>query len=360
MSSTVNVAIHSSQSPENVRRDLLESLRVKRVNHKFHYDSIKQTNKWLALHQAHSPSRNDRDCATTYNRAFAAAAKVITKKTIHLIGLGCGGGQKDTRLLKLLKSSGKTISYTPSDVSVAMTLVAQQTALSILAADKIFPLVCDLATASDLPKVLATRHSPSVTRLITFFGMIPNFEPDDILPKLATLVRRGDWLLFSANLAPGHDYEAGVKRVLPQYDNELTRDWLLTFLLDLGVERGDGEMNFKTERGVIPNRSSRRESALTSFANINGADSSRDAGLLRESSDGLRRIVARFRFRKTRSLVVDGRRVSFLPGENLRLFFSYRYTPELVRAELAKHGLIVCDQWIAKSEEEGVFLCRRK
>lgn len=326
MSSTVNVTIHSSQSPENVRRDLLESLRVKRVNHKFHYDSIKQTNKWLALHQVHSPSRNDRDCTAIYNRAFAAVAQAITSRAVHLVGLGCGGGQKDTRLLKLLNSSSKTISYTPSDVSVAMTLVAQQTALTVMPAEKIFPLVCDLATASDLPKILATRHSPSAARLITFFGMIPNFEPDDILPKLAALVRRGDFLLFSANLAPGSDYEAGVKKVLPQYDNELTRDWLLTFLLDLGVERGDGELGFKAERGV-------------------GA---------------LRRIVARFRFRKTRRLMVEGRPVSFLLGQTMRLFFSYRYTPELVRAELAKHGFLVCDQWITRSQEEGVFLCRRK
>ena len=336
MSSLVNVSIHSSQSPENVRHDLLESLRTRRVNHKFHYDSIKQTNKWLALHQAHSPSRNDRDCAATYDRAFASAARTITGRAVHLVGLGCGGGQKDTRLLALLKARGKEISYTPSDISVPMTLIARQTALSAVPGEKCFPLVCDLATAEDLPEVLVTHppsqgcgaagHAPRTTRLITFFGMIPNFEPDDILPRLAALVRRGDLLLFSANLAPGRDYEAGVKKVLPQYDNELTRDWLMTFLLDLGIERGDGALNFKAGRGV----------------------------------GSLRRIVARFRFRKSRRLVVEGRKVSFLAGENVRLFFSYRYTPELVCAELAKHGLAVRDQWITKSEEEGVFLCRRR
>ena len=74
--------------------------------------------------------------------------------------------------------------------------------------------------------------------------MIPNFEPQNILPKLAALVRPEDFLLFSANLAPGENYAAGVKKVLPQYDNPPTRDWLLTFLLDLGVARGDGELQF--------------------------------------------------------------------------------------------------------------------
>src|SRR3974390_1366345 len=103
MSLPVNVAIHPSQFPEKVRRDLLDSLRTRAVNHKFHYDSVKQTQKWLALHQAYSPSRNDVDCAATYDQAFQAAAAGIKGETIHLVGLGCGGGQKDTRLLELLR-----------------------------------------------------------------------------------------------------------------------------------------------------------------------------------------------------------------------------------------------------------------
>ena len=58
----------ASQFPENVRRDLLASLRTRRVNHKFHYDSVKQTQKWLALHQAYSPTRTDVDCLAVYER----------------------------------------------------------------------------------------------------------------------------------------------------------------------------------------------------------------------------------------------------------------------------------------------------
>ena len=325
MSSVVNVAIHVSQSPENVRRDLLASLRSRRVNQKFHYDSVKQTNKWLALHQAYAPSRNDTDCAATYDRAFAAATQHIKAKQVHLAGLGCGGGQKDTRLLKLLRAGGKAVSYTPSDVSMAMTLVAQQAAKQVVKEDQIFPFVCDLATADDLARVLATRHPSPVTRLVTFFGMIPNFEPQDILPKLAKLIRRQDILLFSANLAPGTDYAAGVAKILPQYDNELTREWLLTFLLDLGVERGEGKLRFGVERGA----------------------------------DSLRRVMAQFYFKRACHFAVEGETFAFRRSESIRLFFSYRYTPGLVRAELAKHKLRVCDQWITQSGEEGVFLCQR-
>jgi uncharacterized SAM-dependent methyltransferase len=324
MSASVNIEIHASQFPENVRRDLLASLRSRKVNHKFHYDSVKQTQKWLALHQIYSPTRNDEDCRAIYENSFAAAAAKIKSKSVHVIGLGCGGGQKDTRLLKLLKARGPKIFYTPCDVSSAMVLVARQTALAVLPEENCFPAVCDLATANNLSSALFSRRSTLDARLLTFFGMIPNFEPADILPKLASLIRPKDFLLFSANLAPGKNYSAGVKKVLPQYDNLPTREWLMTFLLDLGVEKKDGQLKFTIETGGF----------------------------------GLKRIVARFHFTRARRIEIEDRKFDFAPGESIRLFFSYRYTPERVRKILGKHGLQVLDNWIARSEEEGVFLCR--
>lgn len=323
MNSVANVRIHVSQFPENVRRDLLASLRARRVNHKFHYDSVKQTQKWLALHQIYSPTRNDADCVAMYEKSFAAAAAHFESSVVHIIGLGCGGGQKDTRLLKLLKSARKEVSYTPCDVSSAMTLVARQTALTMVPDEKCFPFVCDLAAADDLPAALVTPH-PS---LFTFFGMIPNFEPGIILPKLSSLIRPADWLLFSANLAPGEDYAAGVEKILPQYDNVSTREWLLTFLLDLGVERGDGELRFQIET---------------------------------DAASGLRRVAAHFYFTRPRRIEIEDESFEFAGGESIQLFFSYRYTPERIKKTLAEHGLEVCDSWQAASAEEGVFLCRRK
>jgi uncharacterized SAM-dependent methyltransferase len=316
-----NISIHESQFPENVRRDLLESLRVRKINHKFHYDSVKQTQKWLVLHQIYSPSRNDENVRAIYENAFEAAAAKIKSKSVHLIGLGCGGGQKDTRLLKLLESRGKEISYTPCDVSTAMVLTARKTALAVLPEKNCFPFVCDLATTDDLQQFLTTRH-PS---LVTFFGMIPNFEPQEILPKLARFIRAKDFLLFSANLAPGKNYASGVKKILPQYDNPQTRGWLMTFLLGLGVEKKDGQLKFTIETGGF----------------------------------GLKRIIARFHFTRARQIEIESERFEFRAGDSVQLFFSYRYTPERVRKILAAHKLKVCEQWIAKSEEEGVFLCDR-
>jgi len=316
-----NIAVHESQFPEKVRRDLLASLRRRQVNHKFHYDSVKQTQKWLALHQQFSPSRHDADCRRIYDQSFLAASRACKAGSIQLVGLGCGGGQKDTRLLKLLKKSGKRIFYTPCDVSAAMVLTARKTASSVVSGGNCFPVVCDLPATNGLRSLLGNRRPT----LVTFFGMIPNFEPHEIMPKLASLLKPSDTLLFSANLAPEADYKQGLKKILPQYDNVATRDWLMTFLFDLGVELSDGRLIFDVEtmRG------------------------------------GLKRIVARFHFRRRRQVTVGQDMFSFKAGESIRLFFSYRYTPERVRTLLAGYGLKVLDQWVTGSQEEGVFLCRK-
>ncbi|HEY5914215.1 MAG TPA: L-histidine N(alpha)-methyltransferase [Verrucomicrobiae bacterium] len=324
MSTAAHVLVHPSQFPDKVRRDLLDSLRAREVNHKFLYEGVGQTHKWLALHQACSPSRTDPDCAAIYERSFKAAAAHVATGNVHLVGLGCGGGQKDARLLALLGQSGKRISYTPADVSTAMVLVARQAALRVLTADRCFPLVLDLATADDVPGLLTEMTTPGQTRLVTFFGMVPNFEPDLIMPRLAALIRPGDFLLFSANLAPGPDYDEGIQRILPLYDNDLTREWLSGFLLGLGVQTQDGDIRFVIEAPP--------------------------------AAGGLKRVAAYYHFEAAREIHVDGETFSFQAGDTIRLFYSYRHTPALATRLLQRHGLQVVDQWVTKSEEEGVFL----
>jgi hypothetical protein len=238
----------------------------------------------------------------------------------------------------------KKVFYTPCDVSVALVLTALQRALTVVPQSKCFPVVCDLAAMQDLKRLLpGTGKRPSVKRLsepvpagapddvprlLTFFGMLPNFEPNQILPRLASLMRPGDLLLLSANLAPGDDYSAGMERILPQYDNALTRDWLMCFLTDLGVNKADGELRFAIEDG--------------------------------RGRDGLKRITAYFQFANPCSLHLDSRTFKFRRGESFRLFFSYRHTPASIHALLNLHGLEVRDQALTRSKEEGVFLVARR
>jgi L-histidine Nalpha-methyltransferase len=326
MSSLANITIHASQFPDRVRRDLLASLRVRQANHKFHYDSIKQTQKWLALHQVYSPSRNDANCAKTYDESFERVAEEMVSPRVHLIGLGCGGGQKDARLLARLKAICSAVTYTPCDVSTAMVLVARDAALQVIGEKCCFPLVCDLASADDLPEIFDQLSPAGAKRLITFFGMIPNFEPEVVCPKLASLMRRDDELLLSGNLAPGPDYAEGMQRILPQYENEPTKDWLITFLLDMGVTSANGTLQFSIQEGNF----------------------------------SLKRVQAEFHFKRDCSIEIGSERFCFAAGEIFRLFFSYRYTPALLEAVLQTYNLTIKKQWITDSGEESVFLVSRR
>ncbi len=341
-SSPVSVLFHPSQFPGAVRRDLLDCLEAGAINHKFHYDSIKQSQAWLELHAAYSPARTDPDCAATYDRAFGAVAELLPHANVHVIGLGCGGGQKDTRLIEKLKAGGRQLRYTPVDVSTPLVLVAREAAETILPRAPCVPLVCDLATADGVAGIFTELEKTQLSgvrsrscltgrkkliRALTFFGMLPNFEPAVILPKLAAMVRLGDYLLLSANLAAGPNYAAGVRRVLPLYDNQLTRGWLMLLLRDLGVEDRDGRIRFRIEKDSAGN--------------------------------GLRRISAYFDFLRGWKTRVGDRAFAFRRGDSIRLFFSYRHTPERVRSSLARYGLEITQQWITAAGDEGIFLARR-
>jgi uncharacterized SAM-dependent methyltransferase len=328
MTASVQVSIHPSQFPENVRRDLLASLRTRRVNHKFHYDSVRQTQKWLALHEQFSPSRNDADCLKTYDHAFAASADRIHVGKVQLVGLCCGDGRKDARLLRLLCKRGMDVSYVPCDGSIPLALLARRAAAKFISPGACHPFICDLQTARNLPACFSRLTRPKTARLITFFGTVHNFEPDLVFPRLAALLRREDLLLFSANLAPGADYESGLRRILPQYKNRPTLDWLGTFLLDLGFSLNAGKMKVVIEQGA--------------------------------AKCHLQRIAIRFVFLKDVSASVAGGRIAFRAGEAVRLFFSYRYSPELAAKLLDEHGLELLDQWRSRSGQEGIFLCGKK
>jgi L-histidine N-alpha-methyltransferase len=364
MPSVARVSIHPSQFPGRLRQELLDCLRARQINHKFLYEGASQTQKWLALHQAYSPSRTDPECETAYDRSFAAAAGRLPGTSVHLVGLGCGGGQKDARLLTLLARAGKRIAYTPTDVSTAMVLVAREAALEVVGEEQCHPVVLDLSVAEDWSEVVAQTCAPEETRLFTFFGMLPNFEPDRVLPQFARALRQGDLALVSANLAPGADYHAGVKRVMPLYDNQLTRDWLLGFLLGLGVEEGDGQIRFTIEGAApcpAPNQTvhSRGDLSPTSLARSTGFQPALHSACAAQCEiPGLERIAAYFDFTRARKLVVEQEAFSFSPGDSIRVFFSCRHTPSLLQTMLSPYGLTISEQWITPSQEEGVFLVK--
>lgn len=327
----VSVFIHPSQFPAAVAEQLRESLRTRRMNHKFHYDTPRQAAAWLRVHDAYSPARRDADCGQMYATTFAEVAKRLAGAgNLDVVSLGAGGGQKDALLLRALLAGNPALRcrYVPVDVSAGLSLVSRSAAMDagVPTAD-CFPMVMDLAVEPDWAGALRGVTRNGVRRVICFFGMLPNFESDWVFPRLARMLGPEDVLLVSANLAPGPSYAAGVEQVRPQYDNELTREWLLASLLNVGVERGDGAVSLGIEEWP--------------------------------SGSALLRLKGEFTFAKARTIRCEGEDFSFAAGERFQLFFSYRHTPEILDALFRQQGMQVAEAWINPAGDEGLFRIAR-
>lgn len=324
----INVTLHRSQHPDSVAAELRRSFRNRRLNPKSLYESPKQTRQWLAVHRTYSAWRIDPDCARVYHEAFLAAARHLEAVPgVGVIGLGCGSGEKDASLLRTFAQSRERLLYFPVDVSPSLVLLASEAALDAKPEIECHPLVCDLNECEDFSDWLETRTSEGARRCFTFLGMIPNWEPRSVSARLNGWLKTNDLLLLSANLTPGDDYEAGVRKILDQYDNPPTRDWLFAFLTDVGFERDDGTLEFVVEPS--------------------------------ETETGLLRISAYFRLARSRRIEISGGPLEFSTGEAIRVFFSYRSTPDRLRRLLSDSRLVELGEWITPSGEEGVFLFQR-
>jgi uncharacterized SAM-dependent methyltransferase len=319
------VLVHESEFPEANMELLKRGLKERDMSAKFLYQSHAQTARWLALHRAYSPALLDQDCTRIYEEAFDRATGLATEALAHVASIGCGSGQKDTQLLRALRQQGKTVLYTPVDTSLAMVLTAQTTARSALRGLQCHPLVLDLPACTTMPALLKGGDPVGSQRFMLFLGMLHTFEAREVLPRLVNAVRSQDLFVVSANMAPENGYDEAMERILPQYDNALTQEWLWGALLELGFRREDGAIKVRVVKG----------------------------------EKELKRFEARFEAGRDCEVSVGGELFGFKQGESMRLFFSYRYHPRMVESTLRDFEIEVMERWVTRSEEEGVFLCKR-
>jgi uncharacterized SAM-dependent methyltransferase len=324
---TSHVAVHESAQPQPTRTRILAALKNRELDPSLLYSGLRQTLRWIDLHHAVSPAQTDVATTSLYDTAFRRAAELCRGNVIHLVSLACGDGTKDTRCLQLVRESGRAVIYTPTDVSLEMVLTAEETATTALRGLQTTPLLCELAHCSELPALLKSFDPSGAERIVLFLGTIHNFWPPDILRSVIYPVRSQDTLLIGANLAPSGNYDSAIKRILSQYDNAQTRPWLMGALSELNITPEDGALDFS----IAP----------------------------AETDPTLKRIQADFIFARDKQLNFFGVPVPFAANEKLRVFYSYRFTVEHLRAFLTQSRLTISEQWIAPNNEEGLFLCRR-
>jgi hypothetical protein len=174
---------------------------------------------WKKVHLACSPFLRRPAVRRLYQKPASQLRKQLTE-SYSVIALGCADGIKESLLLKKLPKPAFLLA---ADTNLSL---ARRAALRLPAHHK---RSCKIDLLKPLPPfqlppstIPTTRHP----RLVTLFGVLPNLDPLPLLQRLARRMKPDDFLLFSANLAPGKSGFAGARKVLSQYDNPPTRYWL--------------------------------------------------------------------------------------------------------------------------------------
>ena len=180
---------------------------------------------WKKVHLTCSPFYQRPAVRRLYTQPATVLRVLLRNAPYHFIALGCAEGFKESRLLRKLPKPAHLLT---ADTCLSMAKFA---ARKLPARFKIARQI-DLTSPSSISRILAPPISRSKTkaprpaRLITLFGVLPNLDPLPLLRRLARAMKRGDLLLFSTNLAPGNSSFSGARKVLPQYDNPITRRWV--------------------------------------------------------------------------------------------------------------------------------------
>ena len=225
-----DVRIHESVSPAAHRAGMLAALEAGRVDNRFHYVGERSAGMWRVLASSHSPAQTE-DGLAAYDAAARAAIAALPEGPVHVIGVACGDGVKEQRLLGALVSAGRTdVRATAVDVSVPLVSAAAEAMDAVPGTRDADAVAVDITAVPDLAPVLGARRGGA--RLITLFGVVSTLGSGSIGPALS-LLEPGDVLMVSANLLP--DAPDAREHVMAQYDNPPTRAWLTAVLEDIGL-----------------------------------------------------------------------------------------------------------------------------
>jgi SAM-dependent methyltransferase len=305
----------------------IEALQSNWIDPKFLYVTPRQAELWRQVFLKHSPIHANPEFARIYRNAFARIAAQLKGQKMSLVGLGCGTGLKELEFFTSLQAQGCEVIFSAIDVSHDLVLESVEK-LSNAGAGHQRSLVCDLTQTTFLEDWFNDMEN-RLPRVLTLFGLVPNFSPLAVTRLLHSVLRPGDILLASAHLAPvrtenPEEIPAAMNSILPQYDNPETMTWLNAALqvwnLDTLVEPPEMKVG---ELEGIP--------AFLAFA----------------------------QWRSVAPFERWGHRFSPKIEDPLRLFFSLRYTPMLFETVLRGSGFIVELLSITSCRQEAIWYIRR-
>ena len=315
----IDVVVHESVHPEALAAELREGLAGREIATRQHYVTARQARLWREIAAAFSPARDEADGARAYEAVNGLVADRLAGQGAHVVGLGCGDGAKERRLLDALSGTGP-LTATAVDVSLPLVQVAVDRLAAAPGTELGRPVVCDLGlAAADLPAMVGEAPGP---RVVTLYGILPGMEAYAAMAAALSLLRPGDLLAVSANLLPEGD--GALEAVTAQYDNPPTRRWLGSLLEDVGIDEASADV---------------RVGALSDP----GTGAAAAVGAWLEPVEEI-------------ELELEAGPVRLEPGSPVRLLRSARHTPEGLEAIVLAAGLELVALEVSPTGEEGVAL----
>ena len=314
-----DVMVHESVHPDALAAELRDGLVAGSVATRQHYVTPRQARRWREIAAAFSPARNESDGVPVYDAINGLIADRVGAEGAHVIGLGCGDGAKERRLLDSLAGRGP-LTATAVDVSLPLVQVAVDRLSAAAGTALGRPVVCDLGlAAADLPAMVGDAPG---ARIVTLYGILPGMAAFEAMAAALALLRPGDMLALSANLLP--EGEGAMERIVAQYDNAPTRRWLEVLLEDSGLERGE----FDIRIGPLGDPGTGATAAVGAWLEpVHEIDLKLEAGEVRLE-----------------------------PGSRVQLLRSARHTPEGLAALVEAAGLELLALEVSPTGEEGVAL----
>ena len=156
-----DVRIDESVTPAAHRAALIAALEARRVDNRFHYVGELASSRWRDLAASHSPAQDADDGVVAYDDAAKAVIAALPEGPVHVIGLACGDGVKERRLLGALRSAGREdISATAVDVSVPLVGAADAAMAQVPGVVAIEGVAVDIGAVPDLSPLLSPSKWP--------------------------------------------------------------------------------------------------------------------------------------------------------------------------------------------------------
>lgn len=324
----VMIFYSSSRSPQAALRKQISYLKKGLIDPSLHYRSQDQSKAWNEVFQAHCPVLSDPSFTQIYQNLFSRFAQESWQKS-HLIGLGCGTGIKEQWLARSMKRHGLPLHrFSAVDVSETLCKMSMKR-VRPFSVQSPQAWVIDLEAVEELRKAL-DQGDQTERRIYTFFGLVPNLAPRTVLRILKSLLRPQDQLLISANLAPVRneteaEEEKAVKRILPQYRNRETKEWLSLLFQEQGISRKViSSLKFEIEK-----------------------------------ERGLRSVVVRAEVIKDFEWELGAKKIQMKKGGRLTVFQSRRWTPLRFEGWMKRNGFNVKGVEMTANREEAVWWVER-